>query len=475
MPLLLRYSLPSSTRGRKGRLSGRKNQSMRRCIKSRRLLPVLIAVHGFLLPSRVAAQTFTVLHSFAPEEGCDPHAALVLSGNVLYGTTVNCGRFFNGTIFAMTTNGTGFSILHNFTTSPSYPPKNSDGANPSAPLLLSGDFLFGTALYGGKFGSGSVFKVRTNGTGFTTLHSFAASDGARPSAELIISGDRAYTNSDGVQPLAGLVLSDNTLYGAADQGGPSGGGTVFKLKTDGTEFTTLHNFGADGIGLGPSGIYTNKAGTFPLNTLFLTGNTLFGTAIYGGNSGNGTVFRLNTDGTGFTTLHSFTEGSGPFSPNADGMQPNSVLALAGSRLYGTTSLGGTAGFGTIFSLNTDGTGFVNMHSFTDYSGNKSEGINPSGGLIVSGHTLYGTTRSGGYFGLGTVYSLSVPPPILSVSATPNLLWPPNHQMVHVTIAVQTDDNYGPTTSKIVAVTSNEPTGSLKEGSDWHLHNFDRLR
>ena len=61
---------------------------------------------------------------------------------------------------------------------------------------------------------------------------------------------------------------------------------------------------------------------------------------------------------------------------------------------------------------------------------------------------------------------TIPPQILSLTATPDLLWPPNHRMVPVTIAVQATDNCGPATSKIVAVTSNEPRSSLQGGPDW---------
>ena len=47
-------------------------------------------------------------------------------------------------------------------------------------------------------------------------------------------------------------------------------------------------------------------GSYPYAGLILSGNTLYGTTIDGGSSGNGTVFAVNTDGTGFTNLHSFT-------------------------------------------------------------------------------------------------------------------------------------------------------------------------
>src|SRR5438094_417971 len=88
-----------------------------------------------------------------------------------------------------------------------------------------------------------------------------------------------YTNSDGAGPGAGLLLSGNTLYGTAPAVGSSGSVTVFSVNTDGTGFTTLYSFTATDP---TSGI--NSDGALPLAGLILSGNTLYGTAIHGGSS-----------------------------------------------------------------------------------------------------------------------------------------------------------------------------------------------
>jgi uncharacterized repeat protein (TIGR03803 family) len=95
--------------------------------------------------------------------------------------------------------------------------------------------------------------------------------------------------------------------------------------------------------------------------LVLSGNTLYGTTAGGGNAGNGTVFAVNINGLGYTNLYRFTGGS-------DGATPRDGLILSGNTLYGTTEYGGTNGNGAIFSLNTNGTGFVKLYSFTAYTG-----------------------------------------------------------------------------------------------------------
>ena len=191
-------------------------------------------------------------------------------------------------------------------------------------------------------------------------------------------------------------------------------------------FTTLRSFTAT-----DPNTYANSDGANPVAGLILSGNTLYGTAVYGGDSGRGTVFKLNTDGTGFTNLYSFTKISGPLSTNSDGANPIGGLLLSESTLYGTTQNGGDSGRGTVFKLNTDGTGFTTLYSFTPISGvlsTNSDGANPEAGLILSGNTLYGTARYGGSSGNGTVFSLTLPPPQLTIihsEANIILTWPTN--------------------------------------------------
>ncbi|MEY2427500.1 MAG: hypothetical protein QOJ40_385 [Verrucomicrobiota bacterium] len=377
--------------------------------------------NGTVFAVNTSGAGFTTLHSFTADsgspyyingDGWEPYAGLILLGNTLYGTASGGGGAGNGTVFKINTDGAGFTILHSFTADsgdPSY--ANSDGWGPFAGLILSGNTLYGTASGGGGAGNGTVFGVNTDSTGFTILHSFTAD-----------SGYPSYANSDGWEPDAGLILSGNTLYGTASGGGSAGNGTVFAVNTDGTGFTTLHSFTADS----GSPAYINADGWEPEAGLILSGNTLYGTASGGGAAGNGTVFAVNTNGTGFTTLHSFSTGS-------DGADPQAGLILSGDTLYGTASGGGAAGNGTVFAVNTEGTGFATLHSFTADSGSpsytNSDGWEPDAGLILSGNTLYGTARGGGSSGNGTVFSLSLlPPPQLAILPYgPNVIltWPTN--------------------------------------------------
>ncbi len=240
---------------------------------------------------------------------------------------------------------------------------------------------------------------------FTTLHSFTAS---------ITNSSGVYTNSDGANPRTGLILAGNTLYGTAEDGGSSGRGTLFAFNPDGTGFTNLYSFTATS---GSGGDYgTNSDGAGPSADLITnaSGTTLYGTAFGGGSSGHGTVFAVNTNGTGFTNLHSFTATSGSggyYGTNSEGAIPNG-LVLSNNTLYGTASQGGGSGYGTVFAVNTDGTGFTNLHNFTAVvydptlqNSTNNDGAYPNG-VILSNNTLYGTAYAGGSLAYGTVFAVN---------------------------------------------------------------------
>jgi len=379
-------------------------------------------------------------------DGAGPFAGLTASGNILYGTTSGGGKGGSGTVFSVKADGTGFTNLYTFTTAtlPSHlstVATNSDGGGPEGRLVLLGNTLYGTAAGGGSNGYGTIFAVNTDGTGFTNLHTFSrSSNGFNPRAGLIASGGTLYgttfsdgngtifrintdgtgfTNlhsfnygSDGGDPSGELLLSGNTLYGMASSGGIGQYGTIFAVNTDGTGFTNLYTFtgGAEGA--------AGADGGNPARSLILSGGRLYGTTAYGGSNEFGTVFAINTDGTGFTNLYSFYTTMGNYILQGE-------MTLSGNTLYGTGSYGGAHGTGTVFAINTDGTGFTNIHSFStlDPNGvNNKDGAEPMGGVALLGNTLYGTTSFAGSGGEGTIYSLTISPSAtntISVSASPS--------------------------------------------------------
>lgn len=211
---------------------------------------------------------------------------------------------------------------------------------------------------GGSAGPGTVFQIGTDGVGFGLLHSFAGG------------------LNDGQNPTGSLAQSGATLYGMTGGGGSTSDGVVFKVGTDGSGVGLLHSFT-----VGPAD------GSLPLGSPIQSNSTLFGMTLQGGTANLGTIYKMNTDGTGFGLVHSFAGGP------ADGSLPGySGLVQSGDAFYGMTGGGRTADQGTVFRINADGNGFAHLHSFSPFTG---DGWQPYGSLTLSGSTLYGMTHRAG--------------------------------------------------------------------------------
>ena len=324
---------------------------------------------------------FSVQHSFAGgSDGRNPQGSLLQSGSTLYGMTQfggnGPGAGGNGTLLRLGMDGNNYGVVRSFGVDP------ADGGHPTGNLIQVGSTVYGMTTDGGVGGGGIIFQTNADGTGYVVVHSFAG--GA----------------SDGFKPYGSLIQSGSTLYGMTSQGGAADSGTIFKVGLDGSGFTVIHTF-------------TDADGISPHGSLVLSGSTLYGMTSSGGAGTGGTIFKLGTDGAGFSVLHNFqpgpADGFRPFgSLTAVGSMLYGMTQFGGSQ-FGMESDGDAdPGDGTIFRLSFDGSGYEVLYSFTD----SPDGAIPFGDLIVSGWTLYGMTAAGGDFGYGTVFSFpaSIPEP-----------------------------------------------------------------
>jgi uncharacterized repeat protein (TIGR03803 family) len=133
-------------------------------------------------------------------------------------------------------------------------------------------------------------------------------------------------------------------------------------------------------------------------TLVQSGSTLYGLTTFGGKFGMGILFSIHTDGKHFTILHNFGTGTN------DGQNPYGSLMLSGTTLYGTTRAGGNKSNGTVFQFDTSGSSYSRLHDFQ----NAPDGANPIDNVILVDNALYGMTEGGGLCGNGAIFAIQLP-------------------------------------------------------------------
>ncbi len=414
-----------------------------------------IASAAFATQDELAARRVAVVHTFTgTPDGIQPMGGLAKGPDGgLYGTTVYGGEYGydplsgangNGTIFRISTNNT-YSVLYSFTHLQA-DFSNTDGRWPDRTLAIAPDgTLYGVTPYGGSADGGAVFAFApttafaATGMNFTPLHYFADV------------GNDPFGNLPKARP---VVAADGSLAGTTQYGGANGLGTLFRMETDGTGFAVLQSFGNAAVAGLPNG---NLLATGDGTLYGLTGSTgaqLYRTAadgtqfsllhtfdyateggfyyagvipaptegpggyLYGvtadggsGGSGQGAIYRIAHDGSGFSVLHSF----GPIDSNlanTGGARPRAGLLVGNDgRLYGATQLGGPNGAGVLYRMEVDGSAFTVLYAFSALSrrGTNRSGAYPTGDIVFDETgRLCGTAYAGGGSGFGTVYCLKLP-------------------------------------------------------------------
>ncbi|MBI5385685.1 MAG: hypothetical protein HZA90_13485 [Verrucomicrobia bacterium] len=345
-----------------------------------RLLATLLVAGILTASTGHATLQYEQLKAFGDSNlaGYDPTGLIEGSDGALYGTTASSFDDLWGVVFRVEKDGSGYRVLHYFG-------GNKDGSYPWRLIQGNDGALYGTTIYGGTNGAGTLFKLDKDGTGYVILRHF--SEGA-----------------SGGGPEALFQASDGALYGNGGGGAYTNEhglarGTLFKLNKNGDGYTLLHHFGSvPDDGDEPSGPLVEGAD-----------GTLYGTTQRGGGYTNqsgqtlGTVFALHPDGSGYRVLHQFRGG-----PD-DGSVPARLLVGRDGALYGTTHSGGAHtnqwGYeaGTVFTLNPDGSGYRILHHFAGTAG----GGGHTGTLVEGADgALYGATTTSGSTDYATLFRLN---------------------------------------------------------------------
>jgi len=359
---------------------------------------------------------FNVLHDFGQgSDGRDPQGSLVSSPGVLYGMTKYGGSNGAGMVFSMLQDGTGYSNLFDFA------PNLTGGSPGGTPRFILGD-LYCLTMYGGTNNDGVLFTMAPDGTGYSNIYEFGSTPGGgrKPLGHVslnwpyligltayggsnddgvvfsVAANGSSYTNlhhfgpgtANGSEPCDSLVGDGTWLYGMTRHGGTADDGVIYRIGPDGSGYAQLHSFDMS----------SDANGAVPEGSLLRVAGTLYGMARYSGANNQGAIFKIGTNGTGYAHLHDFAGGT------SDGGRPFGELIRDNDRLYGMTTYGGTANSGVVFRIGLDGSSYTVLHHLT---GGTSNGAWPYGGLLAIDGVLYGLTRFGGAYNGGVLFSLDI--------------------------------------------------------------------
>ncbi len=220
------------------------------------------------------AGVYTNLHTFVFNSECHSSNLFQASDGNLYGTLNACALTASqGCVYKITTAGV-FKEIYGFPTTTGYRPctgviQGKDGK------------LYGATNLGAANNLGSIYKLTTAGV-YTDLHDFNNTTDAECGNNVA----RANVNL--------LQVTDGSFYGVNGLGGPSGGGSIYKLTSAGV-FTAF--------------LFPNPTvdGNFPASTLLQnTNGTVYGTTPSGGptscNPCQGVFFSVATGDAAFVNL-----------------------------------------------------------------------------------------------------------------------------------------------------------------------------
>jgi uncharacterized repeat protein (TIGR03803 family) len=368
---------------------------------------------GSLFSINPSTGTETTLFNFGGGKfgTCSPSTTLAEVNGTLYGVSAACGTNYLGTVFSYNLATGAEAVVYNFG-------DGLGGLYPNGTLIRVGEKLFGTTDGGGLADGGTVYSIdSTTGTqeliySFLPYFGSSANNLINANGRLLLSASAAgtagfgevveiapstgvatelstFTGSDnGLSPTTGLISLDGRLYGAACGGGDTGNGAVFWINRRTGLGRLVYSFAGGSDGGCP-------------NQMISMGGTLYGTTYGGGTVSKGTLFSINPATGAKTVLYNFAASS---AGAGDGADPDSALINVGGTLYGFTAVGGSLGYGTVFSFNPTTRAETVLHSF---GGVYESSTSTEGGLANVADRLYGTTGSGGSDNEGTVFSIDL--------------------------------------------------------------------
>ena len=331
----------------------------------------------------------------------------------LMGITSKGGMNNTGTLYSLTPNGAEFKVRHSFGKTGPYELHGNI-------TIASDGKIYGVTRNGGESLAGTIYRISPDSSDLEILHPFSETDGNQPFSApiegsdgilygttsiggnfdlgIIYSIEKNGANftvlhhcgeSNGANPIGSLLESaDGKLYGLANKGGIYNEGTLYRIEKDGSNFELLYSF--DGV----------AEGRYPYGALIEdTDGILYGTLSSGGPMLGGSIFSIEKDSFDLSLLKTFG-----FSTDDGNFPYGTLMESVDGKIYGNTFSGGADFVGVIFSMEKDGSGYNLVYEFTP-----SKGGHPYYGnqlLEGPGGLLYGTTLRGGAADNGVIFKLN---------------------------------------------------------------------
>ncbi|MGM9490194.1 choice-of-anchor tandem repeat GloVer-containing protein [Ideonella sp. YS5] len=356
-----------------------------------------------------AGWTFEALHGFTWDQGSRAVGSPTFGTNgMLYGIHAAGGEQGLGTLYRWSPEDGSFAVVQNFAYSDSGP------SAPESGLVMGHDgMLWGTSSFGGAEFRGTIYTMDPYEQVEMRCEFLADSNLFSPQGSLVEGKPGVFygttrasvfrfnagtgklkelhrfnNDTDGSGCESALVFGpDGRLWGTNPFGGAGNKGTLFRMNTDGSGFEVVKALDHPWDGSGPGG-----------SLLLASDGHFYGITSGGGAFSRGVAYRLTAQGK-FTTLHHFAGGDN------DGAYPRCALVEGPDGvLYGTTVEGGHApqSYGTVFRMSRKGKVTL-IHRF---DGTGAGGATPVGALRLGADGwLYGTNQSGGVGNAGVLYRL----------------------------------------------------------------------
>lgn len=341
---------------------------------------------GFIYNFNDDGSNFNVAKVFDLEARVPTGQLLHATDGMLYGVTRYGGSFDGGTLFKVSNDGGNFEVLKHF-----------NGEFPYGGLIEFGAYLYGITRSGGASDGGFVYKIGADGSDFSIIFEFeyggnSFNGGLVRGFDQYVYGTSSRSSvfkidlrNDVCTVVRDLGFSanghlienkDGFLYGTGPYGDAGYDGIIFKLRTDGTEYSVIKRFAN----------YIEGRHIYGGLTFSQDSSSLYGVFSYGGKTGDGGIFKINADGSDYQVIHHFN--------GNDGNGPKGQMFLENQYLYGATESG------VFFKIKTDGTDFHIIRNL-----DLAEGIRPS--MIKHLNNIYYGAESGVFSPFGLVGKINL--------------------------------------------------------------------